>query len=259
MRIEMPSGLVGEFRELTVAEEDLIADAQMSKARRKREAVTGQVMRAIWQEILDPGPYQFEDGKFDPDRLLSGDRMYFLFQIRMASWGPKVECKLECRNGHKGAYEIDFSDLPVHKLSDEAFEHVQSGTPFEFLLPKAQRTVKWRMMTADDEKRLVRMASGSGRNMSSELLAMRIVEVDGFDPQTGLDPETREDLRGWIRRLPSSDASALREEMLANECGIETEVEVECDACGMDIEANAVEIASDFFGVRPRRRNSGSK
>ena len=82
--IRCPSGLTGTIRGLKVREERVLADRKIAKA----GGVVDELLRACWEETEDPGPYSFDAGKTDWDKVLQGDRFFALLQIRALTYGP---------------------------------------------------------------------------------------------------------------------------------------------------------------------------
>ena len=76
--IHCQSGLTGSIRGLKVREERVLADRKLQKAGR----IVDELLRACWEETHDAGPYDFEAGKLDWNKVLQGDRFFALREIR---------------------------------------------------------------------------------------------------------------------------------------------------------------------------------
>jgi hypothetical protein len=68
--ITCPSGLRGIIRKMKVQEARTFANLHKAKG-----DPIGKLLRACWEETLDPGPYDFVDNKVDWNKVLLGDRL----------------------------------------------------------------------------------------------------------------------------------------------------------------------------------------
>jgi hypothetical protein len=258
--IEMPSGLKGEFRKLKLADQDKLAEAGRTKASKVlRERVMDYMLKDCWIRTLDPGIYAEKMPNpeiLDTDELLSGDRMYYLMQVRNESWGSVVSIKATCRCGERIDQGVDLSELEVWPLPEESKQAFVNDEELSVELPLSGRTVRWKLLIGKMEHHAVKSIKQSPKTIASEALALRISRVSGFDDETRLDPETNEDLRGWLRNLDVEDSDFLRDAMMEAEGSIETVIDIPCsdEDCLREIEVDVKE-AADFFGrSRGRRR-----
>jgi hypothetical protein len=251
--IDMPSGLRGSFRDMTVADEDALAEAQESGKQHRQEKAINGLMRNCWQGTEDPGPYRQpddeEERKFDLSDLLMGDKLYYALQLRIESSGDTIKLDLQCPSGHNFTEEeFNLRSLKVKNLSEAMRDRMRRGEPTEFTLPRSGRTVKYVPVTARMQESFAKTVRSFKGQMSTELLAMRVVGISGF-ADTGLDEETGYDLRGFLRSLSSFDARALRLDMLENDCGVDTEIPLTCSECGREFKHDLLEGGDGFFGL----------
>lgn len=264
--IEMPSGLTGHFRPLTLDDQDVLAEAAQPKApKRVRDQVIERMLKDCWEETLDPSIYADKMPNpqiLDLDEMLSGDRMYYLVQLRNESWGSVIAVKARCRCGEEIDQGIDLSELEVWPLPEASKQAFIDDAELSVELPRCGRTVHWKLLTGKQEKYASKIIRESPKKIASEAVALRVTRVSDFDPETRVDPETGEDLRGWLGKQHVGDIDVLREAMMEAEGSIETVVDIPCSDpdCFREIEFDVKE-AADFFGpsrARRRRRRSRS-
>jgi hypothetical protein len=216
-----PSGLSGRIRGLKVREERILSDRKLARS-------GGQVDRllsACWEETLDSGPYDFGEKNIDWGMVLQGDRFYALLQIRALTYGPEYAFSVNCQNVACRAridWELDLGDLPVRKLSDESRSAFVNGNRFETVLPDAGTRLWFSLATGEIERRLPKVRRDANERVLSSVLALRVIEVDGVD--------TREK-RKFIEDLSLRDADFLMDEFDRVDCGVDTNIEIECPEC----------------------------
>lgn len=259
--ITMPSGMTGSFRRLKLSDQDDLADALRPDAPKKlKDSVTEKMLQECWISIDKPGPYaaKISQPHILPIKpMLSGDRMYYLLKLRNKSWGSVVTVKVRCACGERITQGIDLDELPVYPYPEETLKAYMEDGELSTVLPYSKRTVWWRPLTGEMEKSFKRLHKIAPGRTATEALAIRITRISGFDPETRLDEETNEDLRGWLREMDVQDSDALGEAMMEAEGEIETLVDIPCPECYQDVMVD-VKDATDFFGPSRRRRKPRS-
>jgi len=258
--IRFPSGLRGEFREMLVSEEDLIAATAGSQKSRERATLNDRLLGACWLRITEPGPYRqkFADGKLDLGKMLIGDKSHYLVQLRVESLGDLLRFQTQCGRGHRYEAQVSLKALDLKPLTAEAAERFAQDRLFEVRLPRTGRQVRFALLIGEDQMRVEDALTNSKDELSSELLALRVREIEGFDLKTGLDAETNLDIRGFLKRLPTFDATALRDAIADVEPGVDLEAESTCK-CGSITTVDVTEAATDFFLPHTRRKTSLAK
>ena len=220
---ELASGGEIELREMTGAEEELLTNQRLI---RTGDAVN-QVLRNCTVRLGDNEEPSIEDVL----GLLSGDRLFILVKLRQVSLGDEVELELSCASPACGAVSpvvIDIDDLETTPYGKER--------EFTFELPGSARTVRFGYLDGHKEKRLAALKEPS---ISSAML-IRIIDVDGAAPSKKL-----------MNEMSLRDRSALRQEMVRVDAGIDTTVEVDCESCGTTIRTRLeAEPGFLFPGVR---------
>lgn len=255
--ITMPSGMTGSFRRLKLSDQDDLADALRPDAPKKlKDAVTEKMLQECWIRIDNPGPYaaKISVPEILPVKdLLSGDRMYYLCKLRNKSWGSVVTVKVRCACGERITQSIDLDELPVHPYPEATLNAYREDGELSTVVPYCKREIWWKPLTGHMEKsgnQLHKIARG---RVATEALAIRITRISGFDPETRLDEETQEDIRGWLSQLDVEDSDALGDAMMDSEGEMETLVDIPCPECYQDVLVDVKE-ATDFFGRSRRRR-----
>lgn len=214
--ITLPSGLRGTIRGLKVAEERILSDRRAAKS----GEVVDNLLRTCWEKTTDPGPYQFT-GAPDWGQVLTGDRFVAVLALRTATYGPDFDFQVHCEAcGERFGWRVKLPELPVKALTEEARARFVGGNRFTHDLHGT--LVTFQLLTGDAERRLQRLTKGQD-NPISAVLAFRIVEIQGVE----------EHRKGaWLKDLPMRDATALLGAFDDQDCGVDTDIDVECRHCG---------------------------
>jgi hypothetical protein len=205
---------------MKVREERILADRKLAKT----GGQVDQILKACWEETLEPGPYDF-GSHVDFDKVLQGDRFYALLQIRTLSYGPEYAFSVGCENRACRAridWELNLDELPVRPLSEESRAAFMAGNRFDATLPDARRKVTFRLLTGADERRMAAARKGALDQPLKTLLHARLESIEGVEPK---------DKRQFLEDLAMSDVSFLLGEFDRVDCGVETSIDVECPDC----------------------------
>ena len=220
---QLPSGDEIELREMTGAEEELLTNQRLI---RTGDAVN-QVLANCTSRIGDDeeiGPKVVMD-------MLSGDRLFTLVKLRQVSLGDEVELDLVCPSAAcraKNRVTVNLDDLLVTPYGQER--------EFMFTLPASGSKVRFVYLDGHKEKRLAQMEEPS----LSAAMMIRILDIDGNAPT-----------KKTLNEMSMRDRSALRQEMLRVDAGIDTSIESDCDSCGTRIRTRLeAEPGFLFPGVR---------
>lgn len=220
---ELPSGGEVELREMTGAEEELLTNQRLIRT----GGAVNQVLKNGIVRLGDNDKPSIED-VLD---LLSGDRLFILVKLRQISLGDEVELELTCASPACGATNpvaIHIDELEMTPYGKER--------EFAFVLPGSGRTVRFGYLDGHKEKRLAALKEPS---ISSAML-IRLIEIDGAAPSKKL-----------MNEMKLGDRSALRQEMLRVDAGIDTLVEVHCESCNAPLRTRLeAEPGFLFPGVR---------
>ncbi len=219
--VTCPSGLKGTIRKMKVHEARAFANQRKAKG-----DPTGKLLRACWEETLDPDPYEFLDGRIDWDKVLLGDRMYAFMAVRIETHGPEYAFMVNCQERdcrRRIEWELDLDELPIRHLTEENKAVFINGNRFETTLPEAGTRVVFRMLLGEDEMQLARLRQRSTEIDLFDLIGFRLVEIDNIAPKNK---------RKFIDDLSVADADFLIDEFDRVDCGVNTAIDIECPGCG---------------------------
>lgn len=242
-----PSGLSGRIRGMKAREERILADRKLARSGAQLE----QILAACWEETVDAGPYDFGEQPLDWGKVLQGDRFFTLLRVRVLSYGPDYAFAVPCENRGCRArieWELDLRELPVRTLSDESRAAFLASNRFETVLPDAARKVSFRLLTGTDERRMAALRRAAGERPITTLLGFRLETIDKVEPR---------DKQRFIEDLSMSDVAFLLGEFDRVDCGVDTEIEVECAEC-FGVTRVELPFEKGFFLPEKRRKEPGT-
>lgn len=246
MLVTCPSGLRGEVREWTVADEDVLVEAIDRGAGGKSLAGLEALIAESWSGTTDPGPYG-EMIKLDLDRILSVDLLYILVATRIATWGPQVVCDPPCPGGaHTAEGLADLSECKPKPITKEVADALRAQKTIPVDLPRVKRRVGVRLMTRAVEREITDILVQYPKDRITRMLMTRVIEVEGFDPETGCDVETKLPMFDWFKTLSGYDSMILKGKIIEMDPSYDTEALVRCSTCGVSVLAE-ITAQSDFF------------
>jgi hypothetical protein len=230
---ELPCGHVGSdgmlhtevaLRELTGAEEDLLASKQMSAFKKYNELLVRCTVRI--GTVTDRGQISAV-----VKNLPIGDRLFLLFAIRRVSIGDEYTFNEACPNtacAKNERYTVKLSELDIKKMPDPK-KRIYDAT-----LPSGA-TARFRISTGVDEERAMGTESKVEDAALSKGILMRLELLNGAPPELQA-----------VKDMKWRDRAALREEWNKVEGGVDTEVEMNCPACGHFFKKD-IEVTPSFF------------
>ena len=179
INIEAPSGLKGTVRGLTGKDGRFLTDRSVQRSGR----IVDHILNACWVETEETGIYvPGPNGKLNWSKVLQGDRVYVLLQIRIAGKGhSEYSFKVQCPNPgcrERFEWEIDLDELPVKMLRDDVREQLAAGNNrFQTICPGTEEV---RLVTDGEDiegedgiviraKRKREIVPGTGRNVTFSL------------------------------------------------------------------------------------------
>lgn len=218
----------GKMRGMKVAEEDMLLN--------RRNHKKGNVINQLIKQCML--------GEHDPEKMLIGDRVFALIQLRRLTHGDEYSFHTSCQHcDHQFEWEENLGDLKVNFLFES--EQLDAEYTFDCVLPRSNKKIKWRMLRGKDEKYLEDIRRNYPDELSSYQMLTRSVEVDG---EKMLKPS-------FFKELSASDAAFFRGEFEYFECGVDTKINIECPDC-LRVSQIDLPIGPDFFmpTIRTRRR-----
>lgn len=215
--IVCPSGLSLGLRGLKGKEVKALSD----RAALKKGTFFDKILSACTVEVVAPGPYSTaEDGALNWGDVLIGDRMYTLIQIRIATFGEQFLFKSQCGSCNaKSEYEIDLNDLEVQRLAPVDLKAFVDGNRLSTKVPGSGAAVLFRLPTGNDERRAV-LNREKDKAIPLQTLVSQIISIEGV-----------QDVAKYLDELALSDVVALLKQLQTRDCGVETEIELECPEC----------------------------
>ena len=219
-----------EIKQMTAKEEDMLTSRTLLKKGIALDRVIGSLIM---------------NKAIDPDSLYIGDRNAIIVATRVSGYGNDYNTKVTCPQcGTNQSYSFDLNEADVYGGDEDNTMSVtdnQNGT-FDVTLPKTNVIVTFKLLTGNDEKRLVRGAEADKKQKQehsiTRQLATMIVAVNG---DTGIDA-----VRYLIENMPSSDSRHLRLAYKLTAPNIDMVQHFECGECGHEQDME-VPLNADFF------------
>lgn len=227
---ECPSGLTVELRGLKGRELDTFANQQTAK----RQNIGRKVLEACTLNVVDPGPYDFED-RPDWSGVLAGDAMFALLKVREATFLGTVDegilIKQRCEedgcpsDGKPFEWVVTTDELKIQRLSPEAAEAFREGLPMasDVALSDGTYKVSHKLLAAREYERQGSKADTPTGAVRARLV--RVVKPDGEEVEEN-------DLRRWVEDLDLLDFEKMDEMLEKHDCGVKPQVDITCPACG---------------------------
>lgn len=232
----------------------------------QRLAQTGQSIDHLFRRCVE-----LPEG-FDPEALLTGDRIFLLYYLRGITHGNLYDFVLTCSNCEaRSMHTYDLNELartikgPNSELGPEPFKVV---LPFLSESLGREAWVNVKLLRGSDtnaylsrkkfNKRVVTTTARPGpgpRRVSDDednIIDTIVLSVVGF-----MDEATnKEKLRALVCKLHSKDIAIIRDFLKDHSPGIDTTIELQCPECGTQIKTD-LPITEGFF--RPSRPGSSKK
>ncbi len=255
-RVELPSRMVGEMRPLKGPEIVALANLAEDKDAKDEAGGFAHIINPCWAQTVDPGPYKFVlDAKPPWQRLCKGDLLAALIKLRQISCSDGDEFDFDVRCAEDRCRKrIEWSvnlrtELKWLEIKDEVFELLAAGQPLE---TRAKGSViHYHLQTVEQEGPVVRFLRANKRKRATgyDIAAGQIRAIDG-------KPVGIKEAYQWVSDLTIGELGDLREAMDANEVGVDTAIEVRCEACGWEQPTNLPLAAISFFTARRRKKRA---
>lgn len=248
-----PSGFTGTIRRLTIRELDALSSRKAARAGTSLDGMFAQT----WIDTRELGPYrppfvEFPEGSnginVDWSKVFLGDRTTLMIELRKLVLGDlfafDVTCPAPlCRR--RIPWEVELSRLDRKDMTDETRAHlVEHGNEFVRTLPYSGKQVSFKMLTGADERRVADVVRNNPDAMLSSTMLVRITGVEGA--------RTPSERRAFVEGMDLEDATFLQQEWEAVDCGVSTDIEIECPHCGK-ITRIELPFDADFFSLKSNR------
>lgn len=233
---KLPSGAVIRLRQITMKEENYLAGVASSRRALQTKVLVDVVSRCT-DGFVETGPYAWAEvgGDVEWDRMLQGDSLAAMLALRKLSYREGANYDIEvrcpsCSNRFEWRVNLD-EELVIKGLTEEGAEAIRTDTPLVAEIDGER--VHYTLQHVRDMDQMDRLERRFPRRKMACLLRNRIKSVDGVD---------NKDLMNWIDGegkgpypgMTSDFAEDLRAEFSRHDCGVDTEIEVECPSptCG---------------------------
>lgn len=257
-RLTLPSSLVGDVREIKGVE--MAAMAEQADGGGSADGGFSKLVSACWNETLDPGPYTFfnaGDSKPAWNRVLKGDLIMALVGLRKISLpeGHMFEFDAHCDECHgRIPWEVNLDDLTVKKLPDTSIARLKANEDFEAMAKGLK--LHYRLQTLEQEEPVRKFMKQMNRKKATlvDVLFGQVTRIDGIGTN---------DLRArwrFLSELSMGDLFQLEQEMEAQDCGLQTKIEVKCRnaECQWEQEINLPLLNRRFFALRKKRQTAAN-
>lgn len=267
MRCELPSGLVLEVRKMKGSEMVALAE---NAAGAGASNPFGSILGPCAIDVLEAGPYpHLTPGAGKPhnwDRIMKGDLLAGVLFLRRVSMeeGDQYDFSLRCEECEEPInWTLALSKLPVRRLSDVAFAKHKAGEPMEVRLSTESHPARedgsggilCRFLPGipkqEEEVRDLNKKERPPRRKVTDvdLLAAQTVSIgDMSDPKNLITAGFAR--RQFFSSLSWGEVLMARRLYDEHDCGIDTALDVVCQACGWR-QTTTVPFGRTLFRARP--------
>ena len=208
---------------LTAADEDIMTSPNLAK----NNTIVDTLLR---RKVLEPG--------FDTTQLLECDKEAILIFLRNTAYGASYTLTLTDPETQKSfETDVDLSSLTDKEVNIES----DSKGEFDFVAPVSNKNIKWRFLTAVEEKELQSLSDDYKNSqiipLVTKTLEKHITEVEGIRDKSQLSQ--------IIQLMPIKDSQSLRRYITSNKPGLDLNVTVNAPS-GREVNTR-VAFGSAFF------------
>lgn len=176
------------------------------------------------------------------------DRDFLIMCIRTISGDPEVMVSPDCPEcGHENAHLVDLRELDVYEWDESEVPMITIDLPRGFYNKETEEYCKrltWKFPKGSDQEK---MASLPENQMGTNLIAFGIQEIEGMTYSPSLED---------VRNLSIRDRNAIAQAILDNQVGADTNVEVDCEACGHEFKVEVNTVGFSNLGQRQTQKPS---
>jgi len=220
-----------EIRQMTAKEEDMLTSRTLLKK--------GVALDRVIENLI-------VDKRIDPNSLLIGDKNAIIIATRVTGYGNDYTTKITCPAcGVLQEYSFDLNKARIHHgVGGEEIDVTsnEDGT-FNLTLPRTQVVVTFRLLTGNDEKRLLSGVEADRKQKTHERsITRQIVNI-----VTAVNESTHPDAINYlVQNIPAVDARHLRLAYKLVAPNIDLTQEFVCEECDVEHDLE-VPLNADFF------------
>lgn len=209
-----------EIKYMTANEEDILTSPALIKR--------GLVFTTLLKSCLI-------DKTINPDELLVPDRNAIMIALRCTGYGSEYPVNITCMEPSCGEifkYEFSLDKLQIRFLVDEHIEE-EFKNVFTCKLPKSGKAIKFKLLTATDDRDLDEAEDRKKKAMGGLLvekkitsrLTKQIISIDGDD--------NKQNISNYVNKMLAIDSRTLRNKIKEVTPGVIMEQEAICPHCGV--------------------------
>lgn len=205
-----------EMQEMTGHEEDLLADQSKQAS---GDLIDEVVARCIVKlgSIERPRPSRDKFFMKHVQSLLMTDKTFLLIRLRQLSLGDDMVFSAtcpSCKHNHPRV-TINLNDLKVTEMEDP------TQREWTITLPASKKVVTLKAMDGIDGQRARKLMKQNKSDLVSAAMFVRVKDIDGKKLNSVSE----------LKNLSVRDRDYIRQHLTKGEGGIDTTVEVQCEAC----------------------------
>jgi hypothetical protein len=226
--VTLPSGKEVEIRKMRLSDQNIMVNPEYIRK--------GTTLDKLLEAVSGQSESELET-------WLIGDRVFAMIYLRRISRGDIYSPKTTCPNcKDRRSHEIDLSELKVQMLDKEK---VSENFEFELRLPECGKKLTARLLTGKEEKQLRQIRREHPGELMTYLMMLRTVSIE----------DVRHKNIKWFEDL-EGDAEYFRQKYDKRDCGVETEIELYCNACENVFDIELPFDKTFFFGSSTPKKSS---
>jgi len=213
-----------EIKQMTAKEEDILTSRTLLKK--------GVAIDRLLQSLI-------VDESINPNSLLIGDRNAIIIASRVSGYGNEYATNIvcpACDTKQKYSFDLNAAQIQGGAFKENLGVTDNGDGTFTCILPKSEVTVVARLLTGNEEKKVINIEKSN--NVISTQLQNIIVSVNG--------DTTRQAINYVATNIPSFDSRHLRMVLKMATPNVDLTQEFSCEECGHTQEME-VPLTADFF------------
>lgn len=161
----------------------------------------------------------------------TGDRSFTMIALRRVTQGDMFQWFMKCPEcGEKSTVTLDLRELATKEMKDP------TQRVYDVVLPRSGKSVRWKVLDGFSESQRDKLRKKVAQDRATFAIFLRLEQLDG-------KPATVES----VKALGAFDRQFLREKFDEIEGGIETDVDMECPECRVEIKTEVDITQKSFF------------
>ena len=219
-----------EIRQMTAKEEDILTSRTLLKK--------GIALDRVVENLI-------VDKRIDPDTLLIGDKNAIVVVIRVSGYGNEYNTQVSCPacdTTQEYSFDLNKANIYPGELK-EGWDITENGDgTFNIALPRTKVAVTFRVLTARDEKELMKGMESDRKRTYEKGVTRQIVNI-----VTAVNGDSSpEAINYLVENIPSMDSRHLRLAYKSVAPNIDLTQHFVCEECDNEQDLE-VPLTADFF------------